>query len=106
MSTKSKRKFYRSVIKIEVLSEEPYSSTDLEKIADDITNGSQSGLVSLEVDSEELDPKVCADKLKEQGSDPDFFMLNDHGHDIEEDWGDEEEDEEDGKVIKKLKKDS
>ncbi|HWY35604.1 MAG TPA: hypothetical protein VNX68_13235 [Nitrosopumilaceae archaeon] len=109
MSTKSKRKFYRSVIQIEVLSEEPYSSTDLEKVLDDITNGHQSGDVSLVVDSEEMDSKTCADKLKAQGSTPDFFMLDDHGHDIKEegghDWLGLEDDEDDDKVIKKLKKD-
>jgi len=101
MSTKSKRKFYRTVIQIEVISEEPYSSTDLEKINYDITDGHNSGEVTLVTDSEELDAKTCAEKLKAQGSDPDFFCLTIHGHDTEdaEDYLDDE-DEDDIKVRK------
>ena len=103
MSTKSKRKFYRTIIQIEVLSEEPYSSTDLEKINDDITNGNQVGDVTIITDSEEMDGKTCADKLSSIGSEPDFFCLTIHGHDTEdaEDYLSEPE----NGVIKKLKKD-
>lgn len=104
MSTKSKRKFYRTVIQIEVLSEEPYSSTDLEKINDDITNGHQVGDITIITDSEEMDAKTCADKLSKVGSEPDFFCLDVHGHDTEdaEDYLDDDDEQE---VIKKLKKD-
>jgi hypothetical protein len=104
MSTKSKRKFYRTIIQIEVLSETPYSSTDLEKINDDITNGNQVGDVTIITDSEEMDGKTCADKLKEMRSEPDFFCLTVHGHDTEdaEDYFNEDDEEQGG--VKKLKK--
>ena len=105
MSTKSKRKFYRTIIQIEVLSETPYSSTDLEKINDDITNGDQVGDVTIITDSEEMDGKTCADKLAAMGSESDFFCLTVHGHDTEDavDYLDDEDDDQVG--VKKLKKD-
>ena len=101
--SQSKRKFYRTVIQIEVLSEEPYSETDLNQVADDITNGHQSGKVDIIVDSEEMDGKTAANKLKEQGSDPEFFCLDDHGHDTEDVFDENEEDDEG--EIHKLKRD-
>jgi hypothetical protein len=104
MSSQSKRKFYRTVIQIEVLSEEPYSSTDLEKINLDITEGAQSGEVTIIFDSEEMNGKTCAEKLQAQGSDPDFFSLNIHGHDTEELEEELDEDDETDS-IRKLKKD-
>ncbi len=104
MSSQSKRTFYRTIIQIEVLSESPYSSTDLEKIYLDISEGAQSGEVTIITDSEEMDSKTCVAKLKEQGSEPDFFLLDEHGHDLEEDIFSEEEDDDDCE-IKKLKKD-
>lgn len=100
----SKRKFYRSVIKIEILSEEPYSSTDLEKIQYDITDGHQSGLVSLEIDSEEMDGKTCAIKLQEQGTDTEFFCLDEHGQDTEDALDSLSEDDEENTEIRKLRK--
>lgn len=102
MSTKSKRKFYRTVIQIEVLSEQPYSSTDLEKINYDITEGHHSGEITIVTDSDEMDGKTCAEKLQAQGSDPDFFCLDVHGHDTEdaEDYLDDDQDDE---VVRKLK---
>lgn len=104
----SKRKFYKTIIQIEVLSETPYSSTDLEKINEDITNGAQSGHIEVIVDSEVLDSKTCVKSLKAQGSDPEFFCLDIHGNDTE-DYFDEDSDKDDDYLndgkIKKLKKD-
>lgn len=103
MSTKSKRKFYRSVIQIEVLSEEPYSSTDLEKINYDITEGHNVGEVTITTDSEIMDVKTCVEKLIAVGSDPEFFSLTIHGHDTEDIFDDEDDDENQEPVIKKMK---
>lgn len=100
--SKSKRKFYRSVIQIEVLSEEPYSTTDLEVILDDITNGHQVGGITLTTDSEIMDVKTCVEKLISVGSDPDFFSLTIHGHDTEDIFEDDNE-EDQAPVIKKMK---
>lgn len=90
----SKRKFYRTIVQVEILSEEPYSSTDLEKIQDDITNGHQVGEVTVVTDSEIMDVKTCVERLYGVGSDPDFFCLDKHGHDTEDNmdvFNDEEE---------------
>jgi hypothetical protein len=95
----SKRKFYRTIIQVEVLSETPYNETDLEQVAYDINQGEQSGKVSI-ISSDEMDGKTAATKLKEQGSDPDFFMLDIHGNDIHDD---EDEDEDDEYKIRKMK---
>ena len=99
----SKRKFYRTLVQIEILSEEPYSSTDLTKISEDIYEGSQVGNVQLILDSEEIDSKTCVERLFAVGSDPEFFSLNKHGHDTEdaEDYLNETDDEAD--KIRKMK---
>ena len=100
----SKRKFYRTLVQIEILSETPYpSTTDLEKIQDDITNGAQVGEVSVVTDSEVMDVKTCVERLFAIGSDPEFFSLNKHGHDTEdaEDYLNEPDDEAD--KIRKMK---
>lgn len=83
MSTKSKRTFYKTIVQVEILSEQPYSSTDLEKINDDITNGQQVGNITLVTDSEEIDAKTCAAQLSLFGTDPEFFLIDINGHDIE-----------------------
>jgi hypothetical protein len=99
----SKRKFYRTLVQIEILSEEPYSSTDLEKINYDISEGNNVGEVSITTDSEILDVKTCVERLFAIGSDPEFFSLNKHGHDTEdaEDYLNEPDDEAD--KIRKMK---
>ena len=101
----SKRKFYRTLVQIEILSEEPYSSTDLEKIQDDITNGHQVGEVSVVTDSELMDVKSCVERLFAVGSDPEFFCLNKHGHDTEdaEDYLNEPDEDNETDKIRKLK---
>jgi riboflavin synthase len=81
------RKFYKTVITVEVLSEEPYDETDLSQVSYDITEGHHSGVVKI-TSNEELTGKQAADELKAQGSDTDFFLLDENGDDVEEneDW--------------------
>lgn len=91
---KSNRTFYKTVIKIEILSETPYHQTDLAQIASDIDEGDQVGEVTAEINNEELDGKQAADSLIRLGSEPAFFMLDKQGndvHDDEEDFDDNEE---------------
>jgi hypothetical protein len=80
----SKRKFYRSVITVEVLSEEPVSFGTLEQVHEAITDGDCCGLIEDEVQNEEIDAKMAADKLHEHGSEPGFFRLTDEGEDTDE----------------------
>jgi hypothetical protein len=80
----SKRKFYRTVLQLVILSEEPYEETDLTRIAEDITDGPCSGLLT-DISRNEVTPaKHMVVFLKEQGSDPEFFQLNSDGEDTEE----------------------
>jgi hypothetical protein len=77
----SKRKFYRTVFQYEVLSEEPITdSLSLEQINYECTEGDWSGHF-LDTHSEELNGKAMADKLAEQGCDPEFFQLTENGED-------------------------
>lgn len=77
------RKFHKTIITIEVLSEEPYDQTDLNEVAYDITEGHHSGVVKI-TSKEEMTGKQAADELKKQGSDTEFFMLDENGNDIED----------------------
>jgi len=77
------RKFYKTVIQVEILSEEPYSSpTTLDQIHYDITFGDCSGYLSL-LTSQELSRKDFIEEVFKQGSDPGFFNLQEDGTDLE-----------------------
>lgn len=79
----SDRKFYRTLVKIEVLSEEPISSEiGIETLCAEITTGDYSGLV-LWSPGQEIDGKTAATALIGQGSDPSFFGLDEEGNDVE-----------------------
>jgi hypothetical protein len=79
----SKRKFYRTVIQVEILSETPYpDGINLEQIHHDITEGDSSGKISTIVDNQILSGEQTAILLKDQGSDPSFFQLDNEGNDI------------------------
>ena len=79
----TKLKFYRTVVQIEILSEEPYECDDLEGIAYDITEGHCSGEIKDVVRNEEKTGKEMADLLISQGSDPGFFEIDAEGNDLE-----------------------
>lgn len=80
----SKKKYYRTIIKLEVLSEDPYEFQDIESTAFDITQGECSGEVSLPVISQELSGKKMAKALQAQGSDPEFFGLDADGNQLKD----------------------
>lgn len=77
----SKRKFYRTTIKVVVLSEEPFDYDDLYGVHLAITDGDCSGHYET-AKSETLTAKQAAKALQAQGSDPEFFQLTDEGKDI------------------------
>jgi len=78
-------RFYRTVLKIEVLSEEPLAHGDmsLSDIDYAITEGHCSGVVTLDTE-EEVDGPTMARLLIAQGSDPGFFGLTESGEESEE----------------------
>jgi hypothetical protein len=80
----SKRKFFRTVVTIEILSEdEPFDTDDLGAIAGAIDSGPCSGSVKV-VSVDEVDGGHMAKLLQEQASDPEFFQLDSEGNDLEE----------------------
>jgi hypothetical protein len=82
----SKRKFYKTVVKVVVLSEEPLGNANgllnLEAINYAITDGDCSGEVCIG-ESQAIGGKAMAKALLSQGSDPAFFLLNEDGTDAE-----------------------
>ena len=76
------KRFYRTVITIEVLSEEPVEAMDVDDIAYEIREGSYSGEVEFGP-SEVVDGPTMARLLMKQGSDPEFFGLDDEGNPVE-----------------------
>jgi hypothetical protein len=74
-------KFYKTVYRLEVLSETPYAETDLEVIAQDITVGEQVGQLT-EVESVTLTPEAMAEAMHHAGSSPEFFGLTDDGESL------------------------
>lgn len=80
----SKRKFYKTVFEIEVLSEEPLSDElSLEDVAYEITEGGCSGVVNRK-GHKVLNGKQAAKALIAQASDPGHFRLTDDGEDADD----------------------
>lgn len=69
------RKYYRTIITIEVLTADAPHSGDVGALAYDITEGDASGRVTTEV--EEVTAEKMAELLKAQGSDPEFLLSED-----------------------------
>jgi hypothetical protein len=75
------RKYYKTTITVEVLSEWPVTFEDLNGVHLAITNGDCSG--KWEVSKvEELNGKKVAAALTQQDSDPSFFNLTPYGDDL------------------------
>ena len=73
--------YQRTVIQVEVLSEDSYDYVSIKQLAFDITEGSCSGEVKV-VRVEPLSGKEVAEALTAQGSDPEFFQLDSKGNEI------------------------
>lgn len=84
----SQRKFYRSVVQIEILSEEPFDYASVSDIDLAISSCDHccDGLVTDLVVNEEVDGVRMAELLIEHESDPEFFGLTADG---EDDLGDD-----------------
>jgi hypothetical protein len=76
-------KYYRTLIQIEILSENnPIGDgLNLSEIDYDITEGDCSGEITT-LSQEEVTSKQMAELLIAQGSDPSFFMLDKNGNSI------------------------
>ena len=76
------RVFYKTVIQVEVLSQEPIGEPSLEQLAYNITDGDWSGASKIK-SIKELTGKQAAKALIKQGSDPEFFQLDEKGNEID-----------------------
>jgi len=79
----SKRKFYRTIVTVEVLSEEPLDNMGLDALHYAITDGDCVGRTHFG-DPQEVEASDAADRLYEMGSEPNFFRLDDKGNDAED----------------------
>ena len=79
----SKRKFHRTVYQYELLTEEEPGPLTLEGIHYLAIEGHGSGMF-LGATGEVVDGPQMAKLLISQGSDPEFFELDEHGDDAEE----------------------
>jgi hypothetical protein len=68
-----KPRYYRTVIRVEVLTEGPYDPEGLADVAEDIVHGDASGRWEVEL-SEEVSKEKMAELLEAQGSDPEFLL--------------------------------
>lgn len=79
-----KRSFYLTRVVVEVLSEdEPVQFDTLDDLNYAITEGGCSGSVKTD-NVIVLDGKTAAKELQKQGSDPEFFRLDEDGNDLED----------------------
>jgi len=76
------RKFYRTIVHVEVLSETPIGAIGLDTLHHMITEGDCSGNVET-VLQEELNGKQAAEALLNQASDPAFFKLTPAGEEAD-----------------------
>lgn len=79
-----KKKLYKSIIQIEVLSEEPINGMSLTSIIDE----GDSGCLSIRTKDIKLDREIkgirCVKEMKLHGSDVAFFQMDEKGNDTSE----------------------
>lgn len=80
----AKKTLYRSVIQLEILSEEPIESMSLEEIAEECVNGSFSGVHEFKVQNQVVKGIKAARLTIAQGSNTEFFGMDDKGNELDE----------------------
>jgi len=73
------KKIYRTIIQVEILSEEPYEPNSLDQIQYDIDEGDCSGSINAKVSNEEVSGEDAVKLIESQGSDPEFFGMDSDG---------------------------
>lgn len=81
---KDETTFWRTVVQVEVLSEDTPWDGELTNLAIDVIDGDCSGQMTIKK-LEQVPAKKMAKLLMKQGSDPEFFRLNKDGTFMEED---------------------
>ena len=81
-----KKKIYKSVLRVEILSEEPINDPELNDIHWQITNGDWSGAQGWEQRNIELIGKPAAEATIHQGSHPEFFQMDAEGNVLHDEY--------------------
>ncbi len=79
----TKRKFYRTTITLEILSEHDIGGLDIQQVVGEMVDGELSGRI-LEWIPERIGGRTAAMLLMKQGSDPGFFGLDEKGNEVQE----------------------
>jgi len=80
-----KSKLYKSVLKVEILSETPYPDViSLSQVDFDIIEGDCSGIIEWESLNAELHGSEAVKECEKHGSSPEFFQMDEDGNEIEE----------------------
>ena len=83
----AKKTIYRTVIKLEILSDEPISdersSMSLAGIVEECETGSFSGSHDFTIVNQKVSGKKAVSLIQNQGSDPEFFGMDDDGNEID-----------------------
>lgn len=83
----TKKKIYRSIITVEVLSDRPVDDTflsNLSAVDHDITFGDCSGMVKIQSMNDPLTGQEAVQAVLLQGSSPDFFQMDMEGNEAME----------------------
>ena len=78
----SKKKIYKTIITVEVFSDEPIDEISLADVVYEITDGEWVGNVTYAYKNIELTGDKAVKEIKGVGSDPDFFGMDDLGNEI------------------------
>lgn len=78
-----KKKIYKTIVQVEILSEEPIDSQlSLSQIAEEGDTGSFSIMIKDVRVNQEIKGIRAAREMRKQGSDPEFFDMDEKGNDI------------------------
>ncbi len=80
----AKKTIYKTVIRLEILSEEPIpENMSIDDIQEECNTGSFSGIHDITVANKPIKGIAAVKEMRKQGSDPDFFQMDENGNEIE-----------------------
>ena len=82
MAKKKRATIYKTVIEVTVLSSTPLEHMELNEVAYAITEGDCSGSVDWKSTNGILIGNQAANAVRMQGSDPEFFQMDDDGYEL------------------------
>ena len=81
-----KKRLYKTIIQIEVLSEDPYDFIGLDMTHEDITDGDCSGITKVISQNKIIEGKEAASEVHKHGTDPSFFNMDKEGNISVDSW--------------------